>query len=291
MFSTPEQYRVFQIPKKSGGTRQIEAPNEELKAFQRKVLDNMKQDFYISPHVHSFRSRHNVVTGAGGHVGATYVLHIDASNFFPSITWRNFMSNVRYGHHRNVQAQDLAKCFCQFPGENEPRLPQGAPTSPWLSNIYLSRFDDMMARYLAFLSTRITNGRPTDLSPYNYSRYADDITISGPSKDRLWAIFFKMKEKLERHYGLVINTKKTRMMGPGQRKIVCGIVVNEKAQPKRRWRKNLRAEIHNQLVAGQPLRPSTLGKIAYLEMCRNTTYSGSSEKMYRKLNADIVELI
>lgn len=283
MFSTQDQYKIFKIKKKSGGFRQIEAPNDELKSKQRRLLESMKGQHYISPFCHSFRSSKNVVTNAKGHLGANYVLHIDASNFFPSITWNNFWQMVGYRGKRNKEfpkMDELKLAFCQFGDDPEPRLPQGAPTSPWLSNLYLSKFDTMMARYLSYLSVKIINQKPDDVSEYNYSRYADDITISGPSKERLWAIFFMMEKKLQKQYKITLNRKKTRMMGPGQRKIVCGIVVNVHTQPKRRWRKNLRAEIHNQLVAGKPLSKSTLGKIAYLNMCKNTHGNGSSKELY-----------
>lgn len=294
MFSTQDQYRIFKIKKKSGGFRQIEAPNDELKASQRQLLQAMKGQHYISPFCHSFRSAKNVVTNAKGHLGAEYVLHIDASNFFPSITWRSFWAWVGYRGKRGqgfpVKAE-LERAFCQFDGDDEPRLPQGAPTSPWISNLYLSKFDTMMARYLSYLSVKIIDQKPSDVSEYNYSRYADDITISGPSKERLWAIFFMMEKKLQNRYKITLNRRKTRMMGPGQRKMVCGIVVNVHTQPKRRWRKNLRAEIHNQLVAGKPLSKSTLGKIAYLNMCKNTRGHGSSKELYMsRLNKDMEQI-
>lgn len=292
MFSTEDQYKVFKIPKKHGGFRQIEAPNDDLKKTQRTLLQLMKGQHFISPFVHSFRSGHNVVTNAKGHVGAEYVLHIDASNFFPSITWNKFRRIVGtyvYAGQKGVSEEELKQCFCKFGDEQMERLPQGAPTSPWLSNIYLSRFDSTMARYMTFLGVPSEYNEPKKVSEYNYSRYADDITISGPDKDRLWAIFFMMERRLARRYGITLNRKKTRMMEPGHRKIVCGIVVNEKHHPKRRWRKNLRAEIHNQLVQGLELKASTKGKIAYLEMCRNTQGRGSSEEIFMHRNAKVLE--
>lgn len=292
-FSKPEEYTIFKIPKKHGGFRQIEAPNDDLKARQRKILQEMKGMHYISPFVHSFRSGHNVVTNAKGHVGAKYVLHIDASNFFPSITYTNFRYRVSHvnaflnGSHHDW-FEHIEQCFCKFPGEEQERLPQGAPTSPWISNIYLSKFDTAMARYMTYMGVNVNRGNPTEVSEYNYSRYADDITISGPDKERLWAIFFMMERRLSRRYGITLNRRKTRMMGPGHRKVVCGIVVNEKTQPKRRWRKNLRAEIHNQLVAGKELKASTKGKIAYLNMCRNTEGYSSSESIFISRHSEIL---
>lgn len=291
MFSTKDQYKIFHIKKKSGKLRQIEAPNDELKHQQRKLLERMKGQSYISPFVHSFRSGHNVITNAWGHIQAKYVLHIDASNFFPSITWNNFIQKVDIKQGGDFPTMDeLRLAFCKFEGDGEERLPQGAPTSPWMSNLFLSRFDSYMARYMTNIGVRYVWGKGYEkYSEYNYSRYADDITISGPDKDRLWAIFFMMKQHLERRYSIILNGNKTRMMGPGQRKIVCGIVVNEKAQPKRRWRKNLRAEIHNQVVAGKELKASTKGKIAYLNMCKNTEGVGSAKEVFMHRNRGVFE--
>ena len=293
-FPDKSEYKVFKIPKKHGGSRQIEAPNDVLKEKQRQLLKELKGLHYVSPFVHSFRSGHNVVTNAKGHVGAKYVLHIDASNFFPSITYTNFRYRVNhsrmYSDDKGWQKwmEDLKLCFCKFDDNGTERLPQGAPTSPWLSNVYLSKFDTVMARYMTYMGVQLNRGKPLEISKYNYSRYADDITISGPDKDRLWAIYFMMEKRLLTRYGITLNRRKTRMMGPGHRKIVCGIVVNEKTHPKRRWRKNLRAEIHNQLVAGKELKASTLGKIAYLNMCKNTEGYSSSESIFVSRHSDVL---
>lgn len=291
MFSTKDQYKIFHLKKKSGKLRQIEAPNPELKAQQRELLNRMKGQSYISPFVHSFRSAHNVVTNAWGHLQAEYVLHIDASNFFPSITYQNFICRVDLKQGNNFPtAEEVKIAFCKFEEDGEERLPQGAPTSPWISNLYLSRFDSYMSRYMANIGMRYIWGKGYEgYSGYNYSRYADDITISGPDKERLWALYFMIKQHLEKRYKIILNDNKTRMMGPGQRKIVCGIVVNVKAQPKRRWRRNLRAEIHNQQVAGKPLKASTRGKIAYLNMCKNTEGIGSAKEVFMHRNRGVME--
>lgn len=288
-FSYADQYTIFKIPKKSGGFRQIEAPNDALKAEQRDILQKIKGMHYISPFCHSFRSARNVVSNAKGHVGAKYVLHIDAKNFFPSIAWDRFKRLVHANPNFSIPQDILKRCFCKFEGDPVARLPQGAPTSPWLSNLYLSKFDTAMARYMSYMSVRIADGSPQEISQYNYSRYADDITISGPDEKRLWAIYFMMERKLFRRYGITLNRKKTRMMGPSNRKMVCGIVVNVKAQPRRRWRKNLRAEIHNQVVKGQPLKASTLGKLAYLNMCKNTEGAPSSKELFSTRMSKVLE--
>ena len=318
-FPDPSEYKVFKIPKKHGGYRQIEAPNAQLKAKQRKLLQDMKGLHYISPFVHSFRSNHNVVTNAKGHVGAKYVLHIDASNFFPSITYNNFRWRVnQYKLYETTEGWQkwmdrFQLCFCKFPGDTEERLPQGAPTSPWISNVYLSKFDTVMARYMTYMDVNISKGSPTEVSKYNYSRYADDITISGPDEKRLWAIYFMMEKRLSRRYGITLNRRKTRMMGPSRRKVVCGIVVNEKTQPKRRWRKNLRAEVFNKLISkgvpkdkikevlnqikeGKPtdkayakyLDNAALGRSSYLSMCRKTEGYGSSESIFISRHSDVL---
>ena len=161
------------------------------------------------------------------------------------------------------------------------RLPQGAPTSPWLSNVFLTRFDYMMA-----FSCKDAGMRTG--SAINYSRYADDICISGSDEKLLWALYFKAVKALD-SLGLSVNPKKTHMFLPHQRHMCVGLVVNKRPQPKRRWRKNLRAEIHNQVVAGKPLKKSTLGKINFLNMCRKQeTRVGSYTEIMGRME-EIVE--
>ena len=273
-----EEYRIFKIPKKSGGFRTIEAPCPELKEKQKRILAKHIHDIPLSPFCHAFRSGHSIVTACSGHIGAPYLLRFDLSNFFPSITKPRWLFEVEKHLRNNFRSKDYATadvncykrmkvirgyiedCFFLFPGESVARLPQGAPTSPWLSNAFLTHFDYDMA-FACQEASKYAGG------PINYSRYADDLCISGTNPRYLWALYYRAVQSLKR-LGLEVNKKKTHMFKPGQRHMCVGLVVNTRPQPRRRWRRNLRAEIHNQEVAGKPLKASTRGKINFLNMCR-----------------------
>ena len=112
-------------------------------------------------------------------------------------------------------------------------LPQGAPTSPQLSNLVLFDFDRSLLRV----------ARERNLS---YTRYADDITLSGNDLIQVREAI-QTAEMLLKELGLVVNNDKTRIISRGGQQRVTGVVVNEKPQPPRKLRRRVRAMFHNAL--------------------------------------------
>lgn len=243
-------YNVFTIPKRDGSMRTIEAPDDELKAKQREALKVLRKTFKVSPFAHAFQPYKNTVTCALPHVGKRWVGCIDIKDFFPSIR-RDRFDQLKDQYKASI-AVGFHECFHDFKEGKGIRLPQGAPTSPFLSNAYLFKFDWMMA-WLAY-NRKIC-----------YSRYADDLIFSGNSAKDIRLLFRISEQQLKGKYSLSINHKKTKMMHRRQRQLVCGIVVNEKINLPRKWRKNLRAEIFQKKRAGD-IPEETAGRMAYREM-------------------------
>ena len=217
-------YRRFTIEKKSGGERTIEAPRVFLKTIQRWISDYILCDLPVHHCCHSYRGRHSIITNADIHKLNNHVGNIDIKNFFGNTT------NIKLVDELMTQMSD----HCVFAIEElctlNHALPQGAPTSPQLSNFILHRFDHDMEIYAT------DNG-------INYSRYADDITISGENKDSITNAFCHASDLLARQ-GYQINNKKTRIASKSQQQRVTGVVVNEKLQPLRTKRKQIRAAFH-----------------------------------------------
>ncbi|MCX5638790.1 MAG: reverse transcriptase domain-containing protein, partial [Planctomycetota bacterium] len=165
-----EQYATFSIPKKQGGVREIYAPMTTLKIIQKKlnfILQNVYKKIYEKKIcVHGFIYGKNVQTNALTHAKKEYVFNIDISDFFPSINFGRvyglFMGKP-YNLSKSV-ASVLAR-ICAFKDLSHDLLPQGAPTSPIISNMICARMDDELYRFARRFNCK-------------YTRYADDITFS-----------------------------------------------------------------------------------------------------------------
>ena len=222
----PERhYRTFQIPKSNGGTRNIQSPRTMMKVAQYFLLDYVLYRCPIHVAAMAYSRGCTVRSNAEIHVGRRFVANIDVENFFPSLSRRIILRElVASGMEANTA--NLVSRLTTY----ENGLPQGAPTSAALSNIALFRVDDEIFNHCQLIGVE-------------YTRYADDITFSGESLEAVQGAIEKVKALLN-SIGLVINKSKTRIFGPSSRKVVTGVVVNEWAQPTRKSRRKLRAELH-----------------------------------------------
>jgi len=202
-------YRDFEILKKNGRKRKISEPLPSLKEIQLWILENILYKVKISKFAKAYIPKVNLKQNLKYHVGKPLILAIDIENFFPSIRQNNVEKIFQELGYSNLISNLLAKLCCR--GES---LPQGAPTSPYLSNIYLKPLDDDVSEYC--LERNI-----------HYTRYADDLTFSGMFNDKELCKYLHIEiEKLN----LKINNDKTKVMTPNTRQTVTGIVVNEKPQ-------------------------------------------------------------
>ncbi len=286
--ATSLHYRRFVIPKRDGTARPIWAPLPRLKAAQRWVLHNVVERLPVHGAAQGFLAGRSVLSNAAAHTGSQIVLKMDVKEFFPTVTWRRVKGVFRRAGYREQIATLLALLCTEAPREVVecegktyyvslgPRcLPQGAPTSPALTNTLCLRLD----RRLAGLAKKLG---------WRYTRYADDLTFSLPAgrqgPPRLGALLGCVKRVVEAE-GFRVKPEKTRVHRAGGRQSVTGLVVNGDGPPRvpRKLRRQLRAAAHNREV-GKPLPEGEsparlLGYAAYVHM--------TDPKLGRKLLAGL----
>lgn len=244
-------YNSFPIPKRDGTERIINTPRVFLKVIQGFLADFVLSSLPIHHAVHSFQRERSVLTNADLHVRAKFVGSIDIADFFGSVTSQAVTSLLGARGFRARESRLISKLCCR-----EGVLPQGAPTSPVLSNALLFRFDEAMANHAA-------------LTGLSYTRYADDITISGNSREIVVDALGRAREILNHEYGLRLNEQKTRIASSGGQQRVTGIVVNERPNPPRELRRRVRAMFYEAARAPQlslEMLNRLRGYVAYLKM-------------------------
>ena len=243
-------YTRFEIPKRRGGTRAIWAPLPKLKAAQRWILREIVEHLPVHGAAHGFLPGRSILTNARAHTGAETILTMDLKDFFPTVTWRRVKGIFRKAGYREQIATLLALLCTEAPRERVqdgdesllialgPRcLPQGAPTSPALSNTVSLRLDRRLSGLARSLGWR-------------YTRYADDLTFSRPNgasdHPKLGQLIGGVK-RFVADEGFVVHPDKTRVARSGGRQAVTGLIVNGDATPRtpRALRRSLRAAIHN----------------------------------------------
>lgn len=216
-------YVQYQIPKYAGGLRRIREPVWPLTKIQRWILRNILDKQLCHQAATAFIRRRSVKINAEFHVGQTMVLSLDVKDFFESIK-RAQISRVFREMKYSDEVADALTRLTIFGGG----LPQGASTSPSLSNLVMRTVDEELFDFSKRLAI-------------HYSRYADDLTFSG--RFRPGRVVAKVRRILERA-GLELNEGKTRLMLTHQRQEVTGIVVNKYLQTPRELRRKLRQELY-----------------------------------------------
>lgn len=276
--ATRTHYVTFPVPKRSGGTRMLSAPHKRLKLAQRWVLANVVNKLPTTEAAHGFVAGRGIVTNAIPHVNATVVMNLDLENFFPSVTFYRVRAVFeRHGYSGSV-ASVLALLCTECPrttvtyagttyhAATGPRgLPQGAPTSPGLSNQVARKLDKRLMGIAAKLGL-------------TYTRYADDLTFSGGDGivEKIGYLIARVRN-IARDEGFVVNEKKTRVMRRSAAQTVTGVVVNDKPSVSRDELRRLRAILHRakaegleaQNRDGRPnFRAWLAGKIAFVNAVR-----------------------
>lgn len=248
--NTENCYSTFEIPKRSGGVRVIAAPNNQLKTIQKR-LARLLQDYHLDcweekrnriPNIsHAFEPRalkRGIISNAKIHRKKRYVLNIDLTDFFGTIHFGRvkgyFEKNNDFKMSSDV-ATMIAQLCC-YKGV----LPQGAPTSPILSNLICEILDYRLLK-------------TAKKYKLDYTRYADDLTFSTNDKHFLESFnnaFVEIKSVIERA-GFAINEKKTRLQYRDSRQIVTGLVVNQKLSVANNYYKDTRAMAHSLYKTGE----------------------------------------
>ena len=243
------RYRQFKIKKKSGGFRQITAPrNQSFMILLQSMNEILKSIYTPSEYATGFTENRSVVTNAAVHKGQNYVFNIDLKDFFPSVEQGRVMKRLTLAPFNfSPQIALLVSGLCSMRVKRETPietkqhdldkqfmyvLPQGAPTSPIITNMICDTLD----RRLAGLAKRFG---------LRYTRYADDITFS--SMHYVYSEKGEFRNELVRiisTQGFVINEAKTRLQKLGSRQEVTGIIVSEKLNVTKKYVREIRSLLY-----------------------------------------------
>jgi RNA-directed DNA polymerase len=271
-----EHYVRFDVPKKSGGVRQIAAPHVDMSNAQRWILVNVLEKLTPADAAHGFVPGRSTMSNAVPHVRQGVVLNADLKDFFPSLTFprvKGIFQSLGYSPAvSTVFALLCTECprrTVEYNGQRlhvatGPRaLPQGACTSPALSNLCARRLDARLSGLAA------KHG-------WTYTRYADDLTFStsGAAADKTALIIGRLRHIVGAEH-FTVNEDKTRVQRPNMAQSVTGIVVNQRPNAPRALRRKLRAILHQAKTTGIESQNRTKhahftgwvrGMIAYVKM-------------------------
>jgi RNA-directed DNA polymerase len=248
---TTSHYIYFTIPKKSGGVRQLAAPHEQLAAAQQWILTNILEKVATHDAAHGFVKTRSTVSNAAPHVGKDVLLNCDLKDFFPSVTfWRVEGVFGELGYSPAVSTILALLCTesprreIEYAGQKlyvatGPRcLPQGACTSPALSNLVARRLDSRLKGIAKKLG-------------WTYTRYADDLSFSSDAEASKQVGYLLARVRhIAQDEGFAMNPAKTRVLRQNAAQSVTGIIVNDKPGVGRDVVRRIRAILHRAKTEG-----------------------------------------
>ncbi len=245
------KWKQFYINKRSGGKRLITAPDEQLKEKQSAILDELYKTYYpFNDFNYAFGGLpfKNIKLLSENHISKKVVVRLDIKDFFNNIDKKILIKELDKDFKKkklNNSAEILLKKikkYCFY----KDKIPQGAITSPFLSNIYLKSFDRVVSSI-------------TKWGYYSYARYFDDLTFSFNTKEMIIDKLEKEEISKPLQVGQIINIvefyldelklklnyDKTKVMKKNKRQSVCNVTVNEKINIDRKYYRWLRAIKHH----------------------------------------------
>ncbi len=257
-----DHYSRFQIPKRRGGTRTLSSPKPRLRVAQSWLLTQVLAPVPVHPAAAAFRPGLSVADNAAQHTGRAVVARIDLQDFFPSVT----LPRVRAGFRSLGYSGGVATIFAllateaprvgvtldgqtRFVALAERSLPQGACTSPALSNLLCRRLDARLSGAAESLGFR-------------YTRYADDLVFSHAEANAPVGMLLGLAHTIIADAGFVVNPKKTTVLRSHQRQVVTGVVVNEAPHVSRDDLRRFRALLHHCGTRGLAAVSAEMGKDA-----------------------------
>lgn len=288
---TGTHYRRWSIPKRDGTPRLISAPKPQLKAAQRWIMREVTEHLPVHSAAHGFLVGRSIVSNAQVHAGARVIVKLDIEGFYPTVTFPRVKGLLRKAGLGEQVATLLALLATECPREElvvdgktvfvatGPRsLPQGAPTSPSITNALCLRMDCRLYGLAQKLGCR-------------YTRYADDLTFSfhGPAEGPdLVGTLINAVTRIVAAEGFAIKPKKTRVMRSGARQRVTGLVVNSApgrppARVSRKQLRELRAAIRNREL-GRPGKGESLDQLRGMAAFVMMTDRERGEKLLQRIN-------
>ncbi|WP_413174731.1 reverse transcriptase domain-containing protein [Anabaena azotica] len=239
--SEDSRYKTFIVPKKSGGSRTIYSPHTSLAIIQRKLSQVLYSVYRPRASVHGFAAKRSIITNAKAHTKKKFILNLDIKDFFDAINFgrvRGVFIGKPYG--LNEQVATILAQICCF----NNKLPQGAPTSPIISNLICAKMDSELQRF-------------AEKYGLFYTRYADDITFS-ITRDELppelvacykkglpKVVLGKEVRSIIETNGFEVNDAKVRLAYRTQRQEVTGLIVNKSLNVNRKYIRNIYGTLHS----------------------------------------------
>lgn len=220
----PEKFYTSKyINKKDGTKRELLVPKPILKSIQENILNNILYGLKISKYACAYTPNKKLVDNAYPHIDKKVILKLDIKDFFTNITFENIYKSLPNSILPKEVKVLLVKLCTYY-----DYLPQGAPTSPYLSNLALKNFDEYIGRYC-------------EDRKISYTRYCDDLTFSGDFNIK--NLKNKVKVFLE-EMGYNLNEKKTKVIRNNNRQLVTGIIVNKKINIMKEYKRKIRQEMY-----------------------------------------------
>ena len=219
-----KHYHNVLIPKRDGSKRKLSVPDLILKRVQKSIADNILAQYPVSKYAKAYKVGSNVQRNAQPHIGKKKILKLDIEGFFDHILYSQ-VKNIVFCEEKFAEPiRVLLTMLCYY----KESLPQGAPTSPAITNIIMYDFDETVGAFCG--EKKIA-----------YTRYCDDMTFSGDF-DEGEVIAFVKGELCK--LGLFLKNRKTAVIPASKRQTVTGIVVNEKLNITKDYKKKIRQEMH-----------------------------------------------
>lgn len=219
-----QHYHPAEIKKRDGSIRHLLVPDRLLMKIQRNILKHVLEQMPVSRYATAYHRGGGIVANAQMHVGTGRILKLDIKDFFGHILFYHIYSYAFPSIYFPPSAGTLLTHLCCC-GEV---LPQGAPTSAAISNLVMKPFDTYMGNWC-------------EMRGIHYSRYCDDMTFSG---DFDAGTVIRKAGGFLKAMGFELNGRKTRVVSCHQRQEVTGIVVNQKPQVTKEYRRRLRQELY-----------------------------------------------
>lgn len=277
-------YASYYISKKRGGKRKISVPYVPLRIIQKYINDFILNKVEVHECAFAFLPKKSIVDNAKVHINQEWILNIDIKDFFSSIGIDKVYTVFRsLGYSENVCYDFANICTARLDSKSRREfLPQGAPTSPSLSNIVMRNVDRRFSNY-------------AKKNNIKYSRYADDITFSG-GRENLPKL--SLLRKILKEQGFELNTKKTKYYGPkSNNRFVTGLKVGESVKIPRKFVNDVKRQIcmcekhgvekhvnwlkSNLGFSGNYYYEWILGKVAFINMVEPT----KAKVLYSRINA------
>ncbi len=217
-------YDEMVMKKKNGSLRFLYEPSHELKVIQKRILENILEEMKLPKWAIAYKKGRSLKDNAKHHVNKKVIVKLDIKNFFDNIifnkVYESCFNETLYPKSLGVLLTNLC-CY-------NNKLPQGAPTSGYISNLVMRSFDERITNYC-------------NKFEISYTRYCDDMTFSGDFN--ISELICYVKELLKEN-GFLLNKYKTRIIYQNNRQLVTGIVVNEKVSISKKYKRKIRQEMY-----------------------------------------------